>query len=159
MSFSTTFRSMLSQDIRHTHYGTPLNMTYRESSDFPTLDELRRDRDDKYLKKTILLSRTSSYYGRPIEPAPAFRVVSRYELEAIIKRVTKPQNREVKSKEDDTTSAPTSPRPMTSEDNAKMLTRLSTPTHMSNLRSNHRNASGLIQMNKTVMSKLTEVSN
>ncbi|GFO19929.1 hypothetical protein PoB_004643400 [Plakobranchus ocellatus] len=91
MSFCLTFHSILDNNIRHVYSGTPLQLTYRHSSEYPNMDQLRQRKDNQQLKNAVL--RTSEYrseYRCLIPRAPAFRIMSRHEIEEVVARLTRP---------------------------------------------------------------------
>ncbi|KAK3740303.1 hypothetical protein RRG08_014951 [Elysia crispata] len=91
MSFSLTFHRILDNNIRHVYSGTPLQLTYRHSSEYPNMDQLRQRKDNQQLKNAVL--RTSEYkseYRCLIPRAPAFRIMSRHEIEEVVARLTRP---------------------------------------------------------------------
>ncbi|XP_012939854.1 uncharacterized protein LOC106012206, partial [Aplysia californica] len=91
MSFSLTFHEILDHNIRHVYSGVPLQLTYRHSSEYPNMDQLRQKRDNQTLKNNVL--RTSEYtaeYKCLIPRAPAFRLLSRHEVEQMVSRLTRP---------------------------------------------------------------------
>jgi len=90
MAFSLTFNSILNNNIRHVYSGKPVQMSYRHSSEYPNMDQLRQKRENQHLKDYVL--RTSEYqegYNCMIPKAPAFRLLSRHEVDDITTRLRK----------------------------------------------------------------------
>jgi len=91
MSFSLTFHEILDNNIRHVYSGIPLNLTYRHSSEYPNMDQLRQSRANQMMKNAVL--RTSEYnagYKCLVPRAPAFRLLSRHDVDEIVARLTRP---------------------------------------------------------------------
>lgn len=91
MSFSLTFHGILDGNIRNVYSGLPMKLTYRHSSEYPNMDQLRQSRSNQMLKNNVL--RTSEYkeeYKCLIPRAPAFRLLSRHEVDDMVFRLTKP---------------------------------------------------------------------
>ncbi|KAK7505051.1 hypothetical protein BaRGS_00003621 [Batillaria attramentaria] len=91
MAFSLTFRGILDNNIRHVYSGMPVQMSYRHSTEYPNMDQLRQRRENQQLKDYVL--RTSEYqsdYQCLIPRAPAFRLLSRHEVDEIVQRVGRP---------------------------------------------------------------------
>ena len=83
MAFSLTFNSILENNIRHVYSGMPVQMSYRHSTEYPNMDQLRQKRENQQLKDFVL--RTSEYqanYNCLIPRAPAFRLLSRHQVPA-----------------------------------------------------------------------------
>ncbi|XP_046567470.1 uncharacterized protein LOC124275834 [Haliotis rubra] len=94
MAFSLTFQSILDNNIRHIYSGTPSNMAYRHSKEYPNMDQLRQQKDNQYLKDYVL--RVSEYradYRCLVPRAPAFRILSRHEVDDIVERLNTPRSR------------------------------------------------------------------
>ncbi|KAK7094650.1 uncharacterized protein [Littorina saxatilis] len=88
MAFSLTFNSILDNNIRHVYAGKPAQMSYRHSSEYPNMDQLRQRRENQQLKDYVL--RTSEYqsdYNCLMPRAPAFRLLSRQEVDDIVTRL------------------------------------------------------------------------
>ena len=85
MEFSLTFKSILENNIRHMYSGKPVQMSYRHSSEYPNMDQLRQRKENQLLKNYVL--RTSEYqsdYGCLVPRAPAFRLLSRHEVRSFV---------------------------------------------------------------------------
>ncbi|KAL8620253.1 hypothetical protein ACOMHN_044789 [Nucella lapillus] len=88
MAFSLTFNSILDNNIRHVYSGMPVQMSYRHSSEYPNMDQLRQRRENQQLKNFVL--RTSEYqsdFNCLIPRAPAFKILSRHEVDEIVSRL------------------------------------------------------------------------
>jgi len=91
MSFSLTFHGILDGNIRNVYSGLPMKLTYRHSSEYPNMDQLRQSHSNQQLKNAVL--RTSEYqqeYKCLIPRAPAFRIMSRHEIDEVVNRLCKP---------------------------------------------------------------------
>ncbi|XP_041371195.1 uncharacterized protein LOC121384734 [Gigantopelta aegis] len=89
MSFSLTFHSILDHNIRHLYSGTPTNVSYRHSKEYPNMDQLRQQRENQYLKDYVL--RVSEYRSEHkcfIPRAPAFKALSHQEVDEIVTRLS-----------------------------------------------------------------------
>lgn len=87
-AFCTTFHSMLKHDIKHTYYGKPISMTFR-GNEYPNLDQMRKSMEERDMKQRVLRGKTTVYRNYSIPAAPAFRLLSRHEVDDIIVRLRK----------------------------------------------------------------------
>lgn len=78
---------MLKWDIRYTHFGGNIDMKYRSSGDYPNFPMLKRQKDDRQLRREILRNAQKNYTNPDLPPAPAFRILSRYEVDEIVDRM------------------------------------------------------------------------
>ena len=84
MAFSLTFNSILQNNIRHVYSGMPVQMSYRHSTEYPNMDQLRQRRENQQLKNYVLrTSEYQSHYNCLVPRAPAFRLLSRHEVGAV----------------------------------------------------------------------------
>lgn len=91
MAFNLTYHNILNNNIRHVYYGKPLSLHYRQSSEYPNMDQLRKRREDQLLKNYVLrMSEYWSDYHCLIPRASAFRVLSRHLVDDIVKRLYEP---------------------------------------------------------------------
>ena len=135
---------MLKNDIKHTYYGRPMSLEYRAGSEYPTLEQIRRSQEDRALKQRILRGKTTTYRNYTIPAAPAFRVLSRYDVDTIIDRVRKPtvasngssESADERCMADRRRSAPKymGLRRIETAEQVDITERLSAPTHTSKLR-------------------------
>ena len=89
--FKTPFSRILSQDIKHIYSGFPQTVNLRYSSPYPTQEQLRQKEDSHDLKTSVLrFSEYDKSYGCLIPRAPAFRILSRHEIESLVNRVSTP---------------------------------------------------------------------
>lgn len=89
--FKTPFTRILSQDIKHIYSGFPQTVTLRYSSPYPTQEQLRQKEDSHDLKTSVLrFSEYDKSYGCLIPRAPAFRILSRHEIDSLVNRVSTP---------------------------------------------------------------------
>ncbi|XP_071096390.1 uncharacterized protein [Haliotis cracherodii] len=94
MAFSLSLQTILDSNIRHIYSGKPMNMAYRHSKEYPNMDQLRQQKDNQYLKDYVL--RVSEYradYHCLVPRAPAFRILSRHEVDDIVERLHQPRSR------------------------------------------------------------------
>ena len=78
---------MLKNDIKHTYYGRPITMAFRGGSEYPNSEQMRRSQENRDLKQRVLKGKTSVYRNYSIPAAPAFRVLSRHDVEGITERL------------------------------------------------------------------------
>ena len=89
--FQTSFNKILTRDIKHIYSGFPQTISLRYSSIYPTMDQLREKENSHNLKLGVLkLSEYDANYGCMIPRAPAFRNLSRHEVENVIQRLQTP---------------------------------------------------------------------
>lgn len=89
--FKTSFNSILSRDLKHIYSGFPQVLKYRHTQPYPTQEQLRLQAENEQLKTYVLKS--SEFvpeYSCLIPRAPAFRILSRHELNGVVNRLTKP---------------------------------------------------------------------
>lgn len=89
--FKTSFNSILSRDLKHIYSGFPRVMKYRHSPAYPTQEQLKIKEESSHLKTYVLKS--SEFvpeYSCLIPRAPAFRILSRHEIDGVVNRLTKP---------------------------------------------------------------------
>ena len=87
----TPFNQIVSKDIKHIYSGFPQTMSLRFTPPYPTLEQIRQQEESNDLKTSVL--RTSEYnesYGCLIPRAPAFRLLSRHEIDQMVNRVRTP---------------------------------------------------------------------
>lgn len=89
--FQTSFNKILKRDIKHIYSGFPQTLSLRYTSIYPTMDQLRQKEDSHDLKMGVLkYSEYDENYGCMIPRAPAFRNLSRYEIDAMVGRLRQP---------------------------------------------------------------------
>ena len=89
--FKTSFTSILSRDLKHIYSGFPQTMKFRHSAPYPTQDQLRMQEENQELKSYVLKS--SEFvpeYGCMIPRAPAFRILSRHDVDKMVTRLRAP---------------------------------------------------------------------
>ncbi|KAL4218920.1 hypothetical protein ACF0H5_021507 [Mactra antiquata] len=89
--FKTSFNSILNRDLKHIYSGFPQVLKYRHSAPYPTQEQLKIQEENNVLKTYVLKS--SEFvpeYKCMIPRAPAFRVLSRHEINGVVSRLTKP---------------------------------------------------------------------
>ena len=89
--FKTSFTSIISRDLKHIYSGFPQTMKYRHAAPYPTQDQIRMQEENKDLKKYVLKSSEFvSEYGCLIPRAPAFRILSRHDVDRVVTRLRQP---------------------------------------------------------------------
>lgn len=89
--FQTSFNKILKRDIKHIYSGFPQSLNMRHSSVYPTIDQLRQKEESHDLKLGVLkYSEYDENYGCLIPRAPAFRNLSRHEIDSMISRLRQP---------------------------------------------------------------------
>ncbi|KAK3601046.1 hypothetical protein CHS0354_029271 [Potamilus streckersoni] len=89
--FKASFNSILNRDLKHIYSGQPKTFRFRHSNPYPTQEQLRIKEENKHLKTHVLKSSEFiQEYKCLIPRAPAFRVLSRYEIDGMVSRLTKP---------------------------------------------------------------------
>ncbi|XP_045209870.2 uncharacterized protein LOC123561505 [Mercenaria mercenaria] len=89
--FKTSFNSILSRDLKHIYSGFPQVLKYRHSAPYPTQEQLKLKEENNHLKTYVLKS--SEFvpeYSCLIPRAPAFRILSRHEVDGVVTRLTTP---------------------------------------------------------------------
>ncbi|OWF55741.1 hypothetical protein KP79_PYT03532 [Mizuhopecten yessoensis] len=89
--FKMAFNTIVTRDIKHIYSGFPQNIPMRYSNPYPTMAQMRLREENQDLKSGVL--RFSDYdemYGCLIPRAPAFRSLSRHEIEDMIERLRRP---------------------------------------------------------------------
>ncbi|XP_076454725.1 uncharacterized protein LOC143289581 [Babylonia areolata] len=157
MAFSLTFSSILDNNIRHVYSGMPVQMSYRHSSEYPNMDQLRQRRENQQLKNFVL--RTSEYqsdFNCLIPRAPAFRILSRHEVDDIVKRLQREtvastrqdgasESRTVKEKEKNNPKY-LGLKKVSQAEIEEITERVNKPTKMSTIREKPRNPSDMPQV-------------
>jgi hypothetical protein len=93
MAFSTTHQRILDSNIRHLYSGLPTEIRLRKPGFKHILDPVAREREDKNRVTRKFLCRYLEYnpkYDIEIPRAPAFRIVTRQQANAIVERVSRP---------------------------------------------------------------------
>lgn len=89
--FKTSFNSILRRDLKHIYSGFPQVLKYRHTAPYPTQEQMRMKEENTHLKTYVLKS--SEFvpeYSCLIPRAPAFRILSRHEIDGLVTRLTKP---------------------------------------------------------------------
>ncbi|XP_013413548.1 uncharacterized protein LOC106175924 [Lingula anatina] len=147
MSFSTTYNKALKWDIKYTHFGSPVIMQWRNSGDYPNFDMLRIDKENKLLRRNILLASREIYSPKAMPPAPAFRIVSREDADAITQRLQRRGSYRDSSRSRSSTASSVNSdysqnqreklygyKQLTPEQHGELMKRLSGKTHATSLR-------------------------
>jgi hypothetical protein len=109
------------------------------------------------LKQHVLANRMNAYKTAPLPPAPAFRVISRHDLDELVQRLTRqtvasslPKICNVKTDVDERRVI--GAKPLEGDGNDALTERLSRPTHTSKIRT-YRDPVKMIEMNNKGMGK------
>lgn len=89
--FKTSFNSILSRDLKHIYSGFPQVLKYRHTAPYPTQEQLKLKEENNNLKTYVLKS--SEFvpeYSCLIPRAPAFRILSRHEIDGVVSRLRTP---------------------------------------------------------------------
>ncbi|XP_060557489.1 uncharacterized protein LOC132717922 [Ruditapes philippinarum] len=89
--FKTSFNSILSRDLKHIYSGFPQVLRYRHTKPYPTQDQLKI-KEENHQQKTYVLKSSEFVpeYSCLIPRAPAFRILSRHEVNGVVSRLTTP---------------------------------------------------------------------
>lgn len=93
MAFSTTHQRILDSNIRHLYSGLPTEIRLRKPGFKHILDPVARAREDQNRTFRRFLDKYLEYnqeYDIEIPRAPAFRLVTRQQADAIVERVSRP---------------------------------------------------------------------
>lgn len=89
--FKMPFNTIVRNDIRHIYSGFPNHIKMRYSSTYPTMQELRLKQENDEMKTGVLqVSHYEEICGCLVPRAPAFRRLSRHEIDDMVERVRKP---------------------------------------------------------------------
>ncbi|KAK3088544.1 hypothetical protein FSP39_020395 [Pinctada imbricata] len=89
--FVMPFNQIVSKDIKHIYSGFPQTVSLRFTPAFPTLEQMRQQDDSHNLKTSVLrISEYDESYGCMIPRAPAFRLLSRHEIDQSVNRLRTP---------------------------------------------------------------------
>ncbi|XP_052790288.1 uncharacterized protein LOC128224484 isoform X2 [Mya arenaria] len=89
--FKTSFNSILRRDLKHIYSGFPQPLSYRHSNPYPTQEQLKMKEENTKLKAHVLKS--SEFvpeYSCLIPRAPAFRILSRHDVNGLVQRLSTP---------------------------------------------------------------------
>ena len=65
-------------------------MDFSRAEEYPNFDMLRRSKENRILKERLVGGNMNMYYDRKLPDAPAFWVLSKAEVEAIVERLHQP---------------------------------------------------------------------
>ena len=87
-SFCLPYNTMLKNNIKHTHFGKPVTLEFREPLPRPTLEQIKRMEEAELQVAKLHRCKTSKYYGHKIPQAPALdRTMSESDLDEVITRL------------------------------------------------------------------------
>jgi len=89
--FKTPFNQILSKDIKHIYSGFPQTVSLRYTPPYPTQDQIRLKDEDQDLRTNVLrISEYNESYKCFVPRAPAFRILSRHEIDEMVTRLRTP---------------------------------------------------------------------
>lgn len=154
MAFSTTHQRILDNNIRHLYSGLPTEIRLRKPGFKHILDPVARAREDQNRVLRRFLDKYLEYnpeYDIEIPRAPAFRIVTKQQANAIVERVSRPTSscklrrdicpREHQRQMKDVCAdcqLNTLSRPVSRKELCKINRRLLTPTIATNVRNSTR---------------------
>ena len=137
--FCVTYDSLLRNNIKHVHYGKPALFTFRDSPEYPNMDQLRKIEQDRNLKRQ-LYSRVmmADTVSPPIPDAPAFRIINKKQVQDLVERLHRSTVAHPVTKD---TLPPVDNKPLvrkgkslSREEQDMLVMRLNAPTHVSKIR-------------------------
>lgn len=135
MAFSLTYQSILDHNIRHIYSGKPAEVSYHHSPQVTRNSGAVRQTQENPLKRSYIL-RTSEFESRFhcfVPRAPAFRVLSRHEVDNIVGRLQSAKTTSPETK-DSSKGQLRKSKTVSSEELKNIVERLRKPTQMSIIR-------------------------